>query len=359
MSSTQSNRQKIVICQDLHKELDAFLATTSYDKLFVLVDTNTLPTCLPLLQGVEAVCKADVLTIKAGDTHKNIASLTSLWQALSSKGASRNSLLINLGGGMITDLGGFAAATFKRGIRTINIPTTLMASVDAAVGGKTGINFEGLKNEIGSFFPPECVFVDCSFLKTLDHDNILSGYAEMIKHSLISSMATYSSVLSFDLDSPIDYASFNQMVAESLAVKEDIVAQDPKERGIRKALNFGHTVGHAYESLSFQKKAPCLHGHAVAAGIVSELYLSHKCCGFPTERLSQVVRYIKEHYPTLFFDCKDYDTLYELMTHDKKNEAGIINFTLLADVGDVRINQQVDKALILESLDFYRESFGG
>lgn len=359
MGSINPNEQKIIICQDLCKELEAFLAGMSYDKLFILVDTNTIHTCFPLLQSVKALQKAEVLTSQAGDTHKNITQLTEIWHALSSKGASRNSLMINLGGGMITDLGGFAAATFKRGIRTINIPTTLMASVDAAVGGKTGINFEGLKNEIGSFYPPECVFVDCSFLKTLDHDNILSGYAEMIKHSLISSISTYGSVLSFDLDQAIDYTSFNQMVAESLAVKERIVAEDPKEMGIRKALNFGHTIGHAYESLSFQKKTPCLHGHAVAAGIISELYLSHKLCAFPSEILSQVVRYIKDFYPTLSFDCKDYDTLYELMTHDKKNEAGNINFTLLANIGEVRINQQASKALVLESLDFYRESFGG
>ncbi len=259
---------------------------------------------------------------------------------------------------MITDMGGFAGATFKRGLRTVNIPTTLMASVDAAVGGKTGINFNGLKNEVGSFYPPECVFIDCEFLRTLDRDNLLSGYAEMIKHALISSMDIYASVLLFDLDAKIDYAFMNRMVAQSVAVKERIVEEDPKEHGIRKALNFGHTIGHAYESLSFKKDRPLLHGHAVAAGIVSELYLSHKVCGFPMEKLSQVVYYLKEYYPAFVFDCKDYDALYELMTHDKKNEAGIINFTLLSQVGDVQINQQVSKEKILESLDFYRESFG-
>jgi len=182
--------------------------------------------------------------------------------------------------------------------------------------------------------------------------------AEMIKHALISSMDIYASVLLFDLDAKIDYAFLNRMVAQSVAVKERIVEEDPKEHGIRKALNFGHTIGHAYESLSFKKDRPLLHGHAVAAGIVSELYLSHKVCGFPMEKLSQVVYYLKEYYPAFVFDCKDYDTLYELMTHDKKNEAGIINFTLLSQVGDVQINQQVSKEKILESLDFYRESFG-
>jgi 3-dehydroquinate synthase len=260
---------------------------------------------------------------------------------------------------MVTDMGGFAGATFKRGIRTINIPTTLMASVDAATGGKTGINFNGLKNEIGSFYPPLCIFIDCQFLRTLDRDNLLSGYAEMIKHGLISSVETCSSVLSFPLDrEETDYASLNRMVTCSVAVKERIVEEDPEEKGLRKVLNFGHTVGHAFESLSFAKKTPVLHGHAVAAGIVCELYLSYKTCGFPMDALSRTVHFIKTSYPPFFFDCKDYDALYELMTHDKKNEGNLIRFTLLAGIGDARINQVVSREKILDSLDFYRESFG-
>lgn len=352
------SEQKVVICEDLRAELQKFLSSLKYDKLFILTDTNTQEKCYPLVKEIAAFKDAPVIVTEAGDTHKNVEHLAHIWSRLSNEGASRNSLLVNLGGGMITDMGGFAGATFKRGIHTINIPTTLMASVDAAVGGKTGINFNGLKNEIGSFYPPLCVFIDCEFLRTLDRDNLLSGYAEMIKHGLISSMEVYTSVMLFDLDAKIDYAYLNQMVAQSVHVKERIVAEDPKEHGIRKALNLGHTIGHAYESLSFKRNSPMLHGHAVAAGIISELYLSHKLCGFPTEKLSQVVYYIKEYYPAFFFDCKDYDTLYELMTHDKKNEGGVINFTLLANVGDVRINQSVSKEIILEALDFYRESFG-
>lgn len=350
--------QKVVISKDLKADLQEFLAALNYDKLFVLTDTNTQEKCYPLIQDVPAIKGAPVITVDAGDTHKGLEALSTIWMRLSNEGASRNSLLVNLGGGMVTDMGGFAGATFKRGLKTVNIPTTLMASVDAAVGGKTGINFNGLKNEIGSFYPPECVFIDCEFLRTLDRDNLLSGYAEMIKHALISSIDTYATVMLFDLDQKMDYAFLNKMVAQSVAVKERVVEEDPKEHGIRKALNFGHTIGHAYESLSFKKNRPLLHGHAVAAGIVSELYLSHKLCDFPMDKLSQVVYYIKEYYPAFVFDCKDYDTLYELMTHDKKNEAGIINFTLLSQIGDVQINQQVTKEKILESLDFYRESFG-
>lgn len=350
--------QKVVICTDLKTEVQTFLSKMNYDKLFILTDENTLAKCYPLIKDIPVFHQSPAITIKVGDMNKNVEQLSIIWTALSNGGASRNSMLVNLGGGMVTDMGGFAGATFKRGLHTINIPTTLMASVDAAVGGKTGINFNGLKNEIGSFYAPECVFIDCEFLRTLDHDNILSGYAEMIKHALISSVYNYASVLLFDLDAKIDYAFLNEMVARSVEVKEEIVEKDPQEHNIRKALNFGHTIGHAYESLSFRKNMPLLHGFAVAAGIVSELYLSHVVCDFPMDKLRQVVYYIKEYYRPFHFDCNDYDTLYRLMTHDKKNEGGIINFTLLSQIGNVCINQQVSKEKILESLDFYRESFG-
>ena len=349
--------QNVIICKNLQSELQDFLQSVKYDKLFVLTDSNTLELCLPMLKEVPQLQGAPVITVEAGDTNKNIEQVTAIWMRLCNEGASRNSLLLNVGGGMITDMGGFVAATFKRGIHSVNVPTTLMASVDAAVGGKTGINFNGLKNEIGSFYPPLCVLIDSSFLKTLDRDNLLSGYAEMVKHALISNMETYHAILSFDLDR-VDYTLLNQMVAQSVAVKERIVEEDPKEMGIRKALNLGHTVGHAYESLSFRKGRPVLQGHAVAAGLVSELYLSYKKCGFPMENLSQVVYYLKKYYPPFFFNCDDYEALYELMTHDKKNEGGIINFTLLSQVGEVQINQSVTKEKVLESFDFYRESFG-
>ena len=194
------SEQKVVICKDLKSELQDFLSSLKYDKLFILTDTNTKEKCFPLVEGVSAFQKAPIFVMEAGDMNKGLASLIQIWTILSNEGASRNSLLVNLGGGMITDMGGFAGATFKRGIRTINIPTTLMASVDAAVGGKTGINFNGLKNEIGSFYPPLCVFIDCEFLRTLDRDNILSGYAEMIKHGLISSIENYTSVMLYDVD---------------------------------------------------------------------------------------------------------------------------------------------------------------
>ena len=236
--------------------------------------------------------------------------------------------------------------------------------VDASVGGKTGINFNGLKNEIGVFRTPETVIIDTEFLRTLDHENICSGYAEMLKHGLISSGSQSSSLreeleggistlLTFDLDH-IDYPLLGQMVGESVAVKEKIVEEDPQEHGIRKALNLGHTVGHAFESWALTRK-PVLHGYAVAWGLICELYLSVVKTGFPTETMRHVVRFIKENYGTLPITCDDYPELYELMTHDKKNADGIINFTLLGGIGDIRINQTATQEEIYETLDFFRE----
>jgi len=349
--------QQVIISDDIVQSLKTYLSSNTHDRLYILTDTHTNKQCLPLIQQIPAISEATLITLEAGDTHKNIEQLSKVWKVLSENGATRNSLLINLGGGMITDLGGFAGATFKRGLHTLNIPTTLMASVDAAVGGKTGINFNGLKNEIGSFYIPDCVLIDCIFLQTLDQDNLFSGYAEMIKHGLIDSSETLTNVLSFNLDAEnLDLKALNELVKESVAIKERIVKEDPKEKGIRKALNLGHTIGHAFESLSFEKKRPILHGHAVAAGLICELYLSHKHCGLPAETLRNTINFIKTNYLAFFFDCNDYETLYELMTHDKKNESGAINFTLLAEVGDIHINQVIDKKIIFESLDFYRET---
>lgn len=350
--------QKVVICNDIVQSLNEYLSSGNYDRLYILTDTHTHKECLPLIRQVPAVNEAMQIVIEAGDTHKNIEQLNKVWKVLSENGATRNSLLINLGGGMVTDLGGFAGATFKRGLHTLNIPTTLMASVDAAVGGKTGINFNGLKNEIGSFYIPDCVLIDSIFLQTLDQDNLLSGYAEMIKHGLIDSTKAFTNILSFDPNvNNLDLKKLNELVKESVAIKEHIVEEDPKEMGIRKALNFGHTIGHAFESLSFSINNPLLHGHAVAAGMISELYLSYKSCNMPVEILRQTTNFVKKHYPSFVFGCDDYETIYTLMMHDKKNEGDRINFTLLGNIGDIRINQEVSKELVLESLDFYRENF--
>ena len=347
-------QQHIILSQDLEKELTEIVAQCSPDRIFVLADTTTERLCAPRLRDIEAISDAPHIIIGATDTYKNLDTLSQVWTALGEGGASRHSLLINLGGGMVTDLGGFAASTFKRGITYVNIPTTLLSMVDASVGGKTGINFNGLKNEIGVFNSAHTVILDTEFLRTLDHENVCSGYAEMLKHGLISNRKNWSELINFDLDE-VDYKHLQDMVATSVAIKERVVTEDPLEKGIRKALNLGHTVGHAFESLALRTNRPVLHGYAVAWGLICELYLSAVKTGFPHDVLYQAVRFIRENYGRFDIDCKQYPEIIELMTHDKKNTAGIINFTLLGDIGDIHINQTADRKEIEEALDFFRE----
>ena len=351
------SKLEVILCESLENSLAEAIEKYPHDRLFILTDEHTHRLCLPQLQNIPAIQDATEIIIGAEDVHKNLETLAFVWQALSEQGAPRHSLLINLGGGMVTDLGGFAAATFKRGIAYINIPTTLLSMVDASVGGKTGINFNGLKNEIGVFAPASSVLLETEFLRSLDAHNFFSGYAEMLKHGLISTPEHLAELLSFDTEQ-IDYAALKAMVGRSVQVKENIVEQDPKEHGIRKALNLGHTIGHAFESLALAENRPVLHGYAVAWGIVCELYLSHIKTGFPKEKMRQTIQFIKENYGAFAFNCKQYDRLYELMLHDKKNTAGIINFTLLKEVGDICLNQTADKETIFEVLDFYRECMG-
>jgi len=347
------NHQKVVISQHLEEELSRAIALCEHDRTFILVDETTAKCCLPIVSSFKSLSDSQLITIGATDTNKTLDSLAHVWEELGKGKATRHSLLINIGGGMVTDLGGFAASTFKRGINYINIPTTLLAMVDASVGGKTGINFRGLKNEIGVFNNASTVILDTTFLKTLDMENILSGYAEMLKHGLISNQSMWAELMNFDIESP-DFKQLQRMVADSVAVKEKIVTEDPTEQGIRKALNLGHTAGHAFESFALRRQ-PVLHGYAVAYGLICELYLSCIKSGFPTEKMHQTVRFICEHYGKMAITCDDYPTLLELMTHDKKNVAGSINFTLLGEIGDIRINQTATKEEIYEALDFYRE----
>ena len=374
-------QQQIIISNDIEHDLATAVAESEHDRVFVLTDDTTHECCLPKVAALLAQYDAVPITIAHGDQHKTLAALGDVWTALQQGGATRHSLLISLGGGMITDLGGFAAATFKRGINFINIPTTLLAMVDAAVGGKTGINFGGLKNEIGAFADARFVIINTCFLDTLDAENLCSGYAEMLKHALISDERMWAEHVNFDLSQP-DLAELQHMVAESIAVKERIVAEDPHEHGIRKALNFGHTIGHALEEFTLQQAGgavvstaptnqttgstaissapgnrPLLHGYAVAFGLIGELYMSARKAGFPTERLHQTTRFIRENYAQTEFTCNDYPTLLNLMRHDKKNTSGVINFTLLHNIGDIRINQTATDEEICEALDFIREGY--
>jgi 3-dehydroquinate synthase len=348
------SEQSVILCTDFKEDLTKAVTECNADKIFVLTDEHTHALCFSTLENLPIMKDAKEIVIKAGDTHKDIQTLSYVWKCLSDEGATRHSLLINLGGGMVTDLGGFAASSFKRGFDFINVPTTLLAMVDASVGGKTGINFNGLKNEIGVFNTAHCVLINAEFLHSLDTNNFFSGYAEMLKHGLISDTNHWSQLLNFDTNT-IDYHLLAKLVDKSIQVKENIVAQDPREQGIRKALNFGHTFGHAFESLSLSENRPILHGYAVAYGIVCELYLSCVNTEFPKDKMHQTIHFIKENYGRFSFTCKEYDKLYYYMLHDKKNVAGFINCTLLHDIGDIKINQRADKDTIFETLDFYRE----
>lgn len=362
--------QKVVISQNIQQEILAAYNDCEHDKTFVLCDETTAKLCLSPLNTKRiqdnkiCICdeiEAELIVIPSGDDNKTIESIAKVWEALSKGGATRHSLLINIAGGMVTDLGGFAAASFKRGINFVNVPTTLLSQVDASVGGKTGINFCGYKNEIGAFCDASTVIISSIFLKTLDRENILSGYAEMLKHALLKDKEMLAEHLNFNVsEKPAEegadayYSQIQKMVAESIQVKQKVVEEDPHEKGIRKALNLGHTFGHAFESWAMRHNCSVLHGYAVAWGLICELYLSAKKCDFPTETLHQVASFIKENYGKLGVTCDDYPELLELMTHDKKNtSSSSINFTLLGNTGDIRINQTATKEEIEDALDFY------
>lgn len=352
------NRQDIIFSSDIASAV----LRQSYDKLFTLSDDTTSRLCLPRVEGLPEV--AGNIVIAHGDTNKTVEASARVWTELQRMGATRHSLLVNVGGGMLTDLGGFAASTFKRGLGFINVPTTLLAMVDASVGGKTGVNFGGLKNEIGVFADARTVVIDTRFLTTLDRENILSGYAEMIKHGLISDETHWHDLLSFDIeaacgeegqDRTMALTTLSQMIGRSVRVKEDIVIADPREQGIRKALNLGHTAGHAFESLAMRRGKPILHGYAVAYGLIAELYLAATKTGLTENVLHEAAHFINGHYGKMPIDCDDYDELIALMRHDKKNTAGHINFTLIGAIGDIRIDQTATDEEIREALDFYRE----
>lgn len=338
------------------EDLDLALreATARYDagQLYVLTDTNTSRCCLPELRRTFSVPDGHILCLPAGEEAKSLATVERIWDFLIDNGATRSSLLLILGGGVLTDMGGFAASTFKRGIPYVNIPTTILAAVDAATGGKTGFDYRGLKNEIGLFCTPERTIVYPRYMRTLPHDQFLSGYAEMLKHALIASPLELAQILAFDT-ADIDWERLSALLARSIDIKNYIVELDPHETGVRKALNFGHTVGHALESLSFGTDRPLLHGYAVMYGMVAELWLSVLKLGFPKETLSKVVQRMNDDYGRPLCACKDYERLFALMQHDKKNlSPDKVSFTLLRTVGNYRLDQYASKEEIFEALDF-------
>lgn len=349
-----TSNSTIFISSDINPFLNRIVKEFTPSKVFILVDENSKKHCLPIIVSLGMLKDAEIIEIESGEKNKSIETVIRIWEILSSKGADRNSLLINLGGGIIVDLGGFVASTFKRGFPFINIPTTLLSQVDASVGGKTGFNFKQLKNEIGVFSHPKYVIIDSTFLKTLDKENIYSGWAEMIKHALIYDKADWENLNKHALLN-IEYKALNQLIARSIQIKTHFVEQDPTEKGIRKALNFGHTFGHAFESLFMNTPNEILHGKAVAHGMICELYLSAVKCGFDKNEMMRIVDYIQKIYGKLSININDYEKIAELITHDKKNENSVNNFTLISDYGKVEINQPCSFSEIIEALKWYQK----
>ena len=345
--------------------LHTILANLPKGQLFVLTDSHTAEYCLPILADSIGQIPYHLLTIEAGEQSKNLASVQAVWDFMLKHRATREALLINLGGGMITDLGGFVAATYMRGIRFVNIPTTLLAMVDASSGGKTGVDYQGIKNVIGTFTPPVATLIHPDFLRTLPSTELLSGFAEMLKHALIASPKEWIKLLQLAQEE-LPQAQFVEALSStgalqaSIQIKENVVSQDPHEAGLRKILNFGHTVGHAIESTMLHHTTPhytmlhhTSHGYCVLWGMVAEVYLSVVHTGCPREVLQQLTQIMLQWYGRPQFDCKHREQLIQRMYQDKKNNANQTpNFTLLHDVGEPIINQHLTEEDINEALEY-------
>lgn len=339
----------VTFTDDVTAALGASINRLSPRGVVVVTDENVSRHVMPLLDSVLGSYPVGV--IPAGDENKTLDTAARVWAFMSEHGVTRNSLVINVGGGMVTDLGGFCAATFKRGVRFVNVATTLLGAVDAAVGGKTGINFHGLKNEIGLFREADEVIISTLFFATLLYEELLSGYGEVIKHALLTSPDELSRTLA---DAPSSLTL--DMLRLSVALKERVVAADPTEQGLRRTLNLGHTVGHALESLAMSRGCPVAHGVNVARGLVTECVISHLREGFPSASLHALATYVKNYYGPAAITCDDYDALIEYMSHDKKNpDPSTIIFTLLADSGRPLIDRAVSRQEIVAALDISRD----
>lgn len=341
-----------MVISDLYSALKPYLDATPKGQVFVLVDENTHKYCLPILVEAMGDVAYQVIVVSAGEENKALSAVEQIWSALLNGGAAREALLVNVGGGMVTDMGGFAAATYMRGIRYVNVPTSLLAMVDASSGGKTGFDYKGVKNLVGSFAMPEATLVYLPFLDTLPVNEWLSGYAEMLKHGLLDSKEHLNALLALDVnDTKCSISS--EILTQNLAVKERIVAVDPKEKGDRKLLNFGHTIGHAIEEAYMAEGRDVKHGYCVLWGMVAELYLSVVKMGLDRQVLTQMSSVMLAYYGRPECNCKDRERLVEWMLKDKKNRvAGEIRFALLRGVGDGVWNQIVSSEELNEAIEY-------
>ena len=352
MKEIIAKNYSIFFNNDGYDSLSSYLKICNYSKIFIHLDTNTNKKCLSVLLSKIKISHFETIISKDGENNKNIESCINLWEKLSVLGADRKSLIINLGGGVVGDIGGFIASTFKRGIDYINIPTTLLSMVDASIGGKTGIDLGVLKNQIGSFYDPKMVIIDSIYLKTLHKSEIYSGYAEIFKHSLISGQQLFNNLCS-ELNSNIIYN--DQVIKQSIEIKNNIVLIDQKENKERKALNFGHTLGHAIESFLLKSEKRLLHGEAIGIGIVLASYISYKLFDFPLTILSLIKDHINSKYKKVNFSIKEITEIIGLLKHDKKNSHGETNFILLKKIGVPIYDVQVENKIIIDSFDYYNK----
>ena len=336
----------------LGKIQDAFavFSVKKYSQVIVLCDENTAKFCLPIFMQYIDNRKVSVLKIKSGEQHKTLETCEKIWSSMMDSQADRKALVINLGGGVIGDMGGFCASTFKRGMDFIQIPTTLLSQVDASIGGKLGIDFQGVKNAIGVFQDPKAVFIDPYFLKTLSQREVRSGFAEIIKHTLIADEKKWQQLSQY---ADLQAISLPDFIEHSLLVKKNIVEKDPFEQNVRKALNFGHTIGHGVESYFLETENPLLHGEAIAIGMICEAFLSVKKSTLQVADFQTIINFIISIFGKIKIPTIIYNTLLATMRQDKKNETQGINFTLLSKIGAFEINHTLEESLIIESLDFY------
>jgi 3-dehydroquinate synthase len=350
MKSIQSTSYPVHFQENTYLKLNQYFEKNSHSTIFILVDENTNEHCLPKLMGAMATeAVIEIIEIESGEINKNLDTCVNLWNVLTELGADRKSLLINLGGGVITDMGGFVGSAYKRGIRFINIPTTLLSMVDASVGGKTGVDLGVLKNQIGFFSDPEMVLIDIDFLETVPSEEIISGTAEVIKHGLIYDENLWDDVKTNGIEN-IEY-----LIHRSVEIKNEVVLEDQRESSLRKILNFGHTIGHAVESyfLESAHKKTLTHGQAISLGMITEIYISHHLLGFPKEKMENIKNHVLNIFGAVSLGKEDYEPVLDYMKHDKKNVGGRVNFVLLEDLERFKIDCQVEIELIKKSLDYY------
>lgn len=340
---------------ECYAPLNELLAKGRYSKLFILTETEVYNQCLPhFIAQLATDTPIEILEVEAGESSKNIATCVQLWESMNELGGDRKSLLLNVGGGMITDLGGFIGSTFKRGIDFVHVPTTLLGMVDASIGGKNGIDLGSLKNQIGTITPPKMVLIDPEFLETLPVEHMRAGLAEMLKHGLIADEKHWIELGQLD---ELTLDDLERLITDSVRIKLEIVAQDPQEKRERKMLNFGHTFGHAIESyfLSQPDLPTLLHGECVAAGMWMETYLAKELNLISIAVFENITKRIDSIFPKLPLQPQQQDRILELLAYDKKNEHGTLLFSLLDGIGKGNYNQTATNQLISKSFEAYIE----